>query len=278
MKKQNNTKSSRSDSSEYKGSIDHTIGMEEASRELKVPIGSILEYAIRGAIDIHYIADDGYFSLTVACLNKFIVDITRTIEMPIGDINLLCKIRESVKKPWHAPSNSEFVISKDSLRIFEKDFLALKKRLKAENNKEDKEVIAKKSAKDNFDDVKLIMCVHWKGSYSNSKYKFFIESDKLPEQELELDDRFRPVLYRLVRGAKKAKTPNDYVENKELKKAFSPRNDIDDAKKEIVKSFKVIGSRASKIINIERGKGKMLMIPKKNIKVNETGTSPFKSS
>jgi hypothetical protein len=198
--------------------------------------------------------------------------------MPIRIIERSRRISEATKKPWHAPSKPEFLISKDSLRIFKEDLPALKKRLKAESNKEDKEVVAKKSAKDNFDDVKLMMYVHWNGSYSNSKYKFFIESDKLPEQELELGDRFRPVLYRLVRGAKKAKTPNDYVENKELKKAFSPRDDIDDAKKEIVKSFKVIGSRASKIINIERGKGKMLMIPKKNIKVNETGTSPFKSS
>ena len=263
MKKQNNTKSSRSDSSKYKGSIDHTIGMEEASRELKVPIGSILEYAIRGAIDIHYIADDGYFSLTVACLNKFIVDITRTIEMPIGDINRLCKIREAVKKPWHAPSNSEFVISKDSLRIFKKDFLALKKRLKAENNKEDKKVIAKKSAKNNFDDVKLMMDVSWKGNYSNSLYEVSLKCDNLFDNEFKLGPRFMPAMFLLVEEADKG---TSFVSNAKLKKAYRLP---DEAKKEIIKAFtNSIGARGKQIVKIERGVGKKLMIPKKNIKLN----------
>jgi hypothetical protein len=74
----------------------------------------------------------------------------------------------------------------------------------------------------------------------------------------------------------KAKSPTDYVPNKELKKSFYPRNDIDDAKKEITKAFvKSIGPRANNIIRIERTKGKQLMIPRKNITLDEKGNPPL---
>lgn len=135
----------------------------------------------------------------------------------------------------------------------------------------EKEITKNKNAKvakrkDNFADVKIKMIVDWKGSYSNSHYEVSVTCNNLLDDEFKLAFRFMPVLYLLVKGVKEGTL---YVPNKELKKA---RGDLDDAKKEIIKAFtKVIGQRAKKIIKIETGVGKKLMIPNKNIslKTNE---------
>lgn len=120
--------------------------------------------------------------------------------------------------------------------------------------------------KDNFADVKIKMIVDWKGNYGNSHYEVSVTCNNPLNDEFKLQFRFMPVLYLLVKGVKKDTL---YVPNKELKKA---RGDLDDAKKEIIKAFtRVIGQRAKKIIKIETGVGKKLMIPNKNIslKTNE---------
>jgi hypothetical protein len=236
---------------------------------LDVPIGAVLEYAIRGAITVHYIADDCYPSLSKMDLNKFIVDINRKIEMSIRIIERSSRISEATKKPWHAPSKPEFLISKDSLRIFREDLPALKKRLKAENNKEDKKVMVKKKAKDDYDDVKLKMHVEWKGSYKHSNFEVSLRCDNLLDNEFKLAPRFRPALYLLVKGVC---DDDPIVDNSVLKKAY---RHTDEAKKEISKAFvNSIGARGKEIIKVENGVGKKLMLPKKNIKLTVNKPPP----
>ena len=119
----------------------------------------------------------------------------------------------------------------------------------------------------NLDDVKLEMNVEWKGSYSKSHYAVSVKC-KNPLGEFKLSFRFMPVLYLLVKGVNDS---SSFVSNSVLKKAY---RDIDDAKKEIIKSFQnVIGSRAKTMIKITWGEGKELRIPKKNIVLNDN--APF---
>ncbi len=139
----------------------------------------------------------------------------------------------------------------------------------------EKEITKNKNAKvakrkDNFADVKIKMIVDLNGNYSNAHYKVSVTCNNLLDDKFKLAFRFMPVLYLLVKGVKKDTL---YVSNKELKKA---RRDLDDAKKEIIKAFtKVIGQRSKKIIKIETGVGKKLMIPNKNINL-QTNEPAFK--
>ena len=77
-KKQNKkSKLSRSNSTKTEKLIDHTIGLEEASKILKRPVGTILEYACHGAITIHYIVSHGYYSQ----FSYFLVKRNKQIEL-----------------------------------------------------------------------------------------------------------------------------------------------------------------------------------------------------
>ncbi|MBT6226989.1 MAG: hypothetical protein HOI47_10070, partial [Candidatus Scalindua sp.] len=86
---------------------------------------------------------------------------------------------------------------------------------------------------------------------------------------LKLEDRIRPVLYLLADGVKNGEgLVNNLVTNPILRKLYE---DVNEAKYKIVKSFtKHIGKqRAGKIIKIEHGTGKRLLIPKKNIFISK---------
>ena len=124
--------------------------------------------------------------------------------------------------------------------------------------------------KDNFADVKLKMIVGWKSNYGNAHYEVSVTCNNALNDEFKLPFRFMSTLYLLVKGVKEG-TP--CVPINKLKNAY---RDPDEAKKEIKQAFtKVIGQRAKKIIKIETGIDKKLMIPKKNI-VLQTNEPAFK--
>lgn len=125
-------------------------GLKEASEELGVSVRTILEYAMHGAITIHYLFDDIYFKLKDRDVHKFIVDINRKLDMPSREIGAANRYRKETRKEWFAPSNSEYILSEGSLCIYKKDFLALNEHLEAGNSGEDKGVTVKKKKIDNI--------------------------------------------------------------------------------------------------------------------------------
>ena len=159
-------------SSEYSSLIDHAIGLKEISEELKKPIESILGYVSHGAIPLYYIVTHGYYkSLTMVDLDKFLEDIDIKIPMPIRDVEQLIRAKFVSRYAVNPSHSTKRFITMSRLRIFKEDLPALEKRLKVENNKENKKVKVKKKAKDDYNDVKLKMYVDWKGNYSNSIFE-----------------------------------------------------------------------------------------------------------
>lgn len=137
----------------------------------------------------------------------------------------------------------------------------------------DEEKKAKKKGKVIFDDVKLKITIDDDNNLKNSIINIHISINDANCEKLELEDRILPVLYLLARGVKHGKgLVNNLVTNNVLKKGYEH---VDEAKYKIVQSFAkhVSKKRAGKIIEVEHGIGKRLLIPKKNININKMKSS-----
>ena len=242
--------------------------LEEVAKSLQIPIKKIMYYAGRDEIDIYYLIIKDYTSkLHHTEIQRLIVNPDLEIRIPNGILSLVLKFGIHTYSPL---KSEESLISMSSLVVRKEDYLELKKKVKQEK----KTLIDCPKKLDNFDDVRLKVSIDDDQNLKKANIDTHISVGKSDYKRLKLDDRIRPVFYLLVNGVKHGEElVNNLVTNQSLRKMYT---DVNEAKLKIVKSFtEHIGkNRAGKIIEIEHGTGKRLLIPKKNISIIKSKKSP----
>ena len=153
----------------------------------------------------------------------------------------------------------------NSLVVTKEDYLGFREKVKQKK----KSSLDRSKKIDNFDDVRIKVSINDDQNLKGANIDNHISVKNLEYERLKLEDRIRPVLYLLADGVKNGEgLVNNLVTNPILRKLYE---DVNEAKYKIVKSFtKHIGKqRAGKIIKIEHGTGKRLLIPKKNIFISK---------
>jgi hypothetical protein len=106
--------------------IDHRMTLKEAAKLLNRSVEKIIDYAVSGVLKIDYMVSNGYVAeLAEEQLDLFSKDIDTKIDVPRGIISVSRMLGCST-------DGKEYVISKTSLRVKEKDLSDLRNRLTGE--------------------------------------------------------------------------------------------------------------------------------------------------